>query len=89
MAASIELYVYVLIPKQSFAFNLNARETYERLRDAPSDTAVHERLLVWLAECTDVNEAGIAILSRIYLAATICLMLQLASWAIAFLGTVY
>lgn len=62
---------------------------YKRLRDAPSDTAVHERLLVWLAECTDVNEAGIAILSRIYLAATICLMLQLASWAIAFLGTVY
>ncbi len=82
LACSILLCTYVLLPKSGFVFSLNAPRMYESLFEVADDEhEVHRRLVYWLEEFWQANQAKIDALGRYYFAAAIALMLQLVFWA--------
>lgn len=86
LACSILLCVYVLLPKSGFVFSLNAPTMYESLFEvADDDQEVRRRLVYWLEEYWQANQAKIDNLGHYYFAAAAALMLQLVfwSWALA------
>jgi hypothetical protein len=86
LACSILLCTYVLLPKSGFVFSLNATTMYESLFEVADDEhEVRRRLVYWLEEYWQANQAKIDNLDRYYFAAAAALMLQLVfwSWALA------
>jgi hypothetical protein len=86
LAASIVLSVYVLLPKRGFVFSLSGPTMYERLFDVgEDDQEVRRRLVYWLEEYWDANQAKIDDLGRYFFGAAVALTAQLVfwSWALA------
>ncbi len=58
LACSILLRTYVLLPKSGFVFSLNAPTMYESLFEVADDEhEVHRRLVYWLEEFWQANQA--------------------------------
>jgi hypothetical protein len=86
LASSILLCTYVLLPKSGFVFSLSGPKMYESLfAVAEDEDEVRRRLVYWLEEFWQANQAKIDALGQYYFFAAIALMLQLAlwSWALA------
>ncbi|HJU25738.1 MAG TPA: hypothetical protein VJ722_03585 [Rhodanobacteraceae bacterium] len=84
LACSIVLCIYVLLPKRGFVFSVNAPTMYELLFDiADNPVEMRRRLVYWLEEYWQANQAKIDHLDRYYLGAAIALMLQLVFWSSA------
>jgi hypothetical protein len=86
LACSILLCIYVLLPKSGFVFSLNASTMYESLFEVADDAQeVRRRLVYWLEEYWQTNQAKIDDLGRYYFGGAVALMLQLVfwSWALA------
>jgi hypothetical protein len=65
LAASIVLRIYVLLPKRGFVFSVNAARMYETLFEIGEDEeGVLRRLIYWLEEYRQANEAEIEDLGR-------------------------
>lgn len=81
LACSILLCIYVLLPKSGFVFSLNAPKMYESLFEfADDEHEVRRRLVYWLEEYWQANQAKIDDLGRYYFGAAVALMLQLVFW---------
>jgi len=84
MVSSITLCVYVLLPKKGFVFSLSGPGVYEELFEFREDMAeIHRRLIYWLEDYWEANQAKVDILGRFYLAAAVGLLIQLILWASA------
>ncbi len=67
LAASIVLCVYVLLPKRGFVFSLSAPRMYEALFEVAEDEEeVRRRLIYWLEEYWNANQAKIDDLGRYF-----------------------
>lgn len=67
-------------------FSVNAPKMYESLFEvADDDEEVHRRLVYWLEDHWQANQARIDQLGRFYFGAAVALMFQLVfwSWALA------
>jgi hypothetical protein len=86
LACSILMCTYVLLPKSGFVFSLSGPRMYESLFEVEDDDReVRRRLVYWLEEFWQANQAKIDALGRYYFVAAVALMLQLIlwSWALA------
>ncbi len=87
LVLSVGLCVYVLAGKRDLTFGLDAMHTYEYLADI-GDVAANEMIVVWLTIFARENETAIAVLDRAYLTAGLCLLLQLAAWALPLIARI-
>lgn len=87
LVLSVGLCVYVLAGKRDLTFGLDAMHVYEYL-PLVGEVAANEMVLVWLTAFARENENAIAILDRAYLTAGLCLLLQLAAWALPLIARI-
>jgi hypothetical protein len=88
LAASIVLCIYVLLPKRGFVFSVNAARMYETLFEIGEEEGVRRRLIYWLEEYRQSNEAEIEDLGRYFFGAAVALTLQLVFWSLALAATI-
>lgn len=88
LAASIGLSVYVLLPKSGFVFSLSGTRMLDELSGVDDEHEVRRRLIYWLEEYWESNQAKIDALSRYFLCAALALVLQLVFWSLALAGTI-
>ena len=88
LATSIALSVYVLLPKSGFVFSLSGVGMFEELFDVDDEQEKRRRLVYWLEEYWVTNQAKIDELSRVFFAAAVALVLQLAFWSWALADTI-
>jgi hypothetical protein len=89
LAVSMLLCISVLLPKSGFVFSLSAPKMYESLFDvADDDRELHRRLIYWLEDYWQTNQARVRRLGRCYSGAAFALLLQLMFWAWALVSTI-
>jgi hypothetical protein len=89
LAASMLLCINVLLPKTGLVFSLSAPRMYESLFEvADDDRELYRRLIYWLEDYWQSNQARVQRLGRYYSGAAFALLLQLMFWAWALMSTI-
>jgi hypothetical protein len=89
LAGSMFLCIYVLLPKSGFVFSVSAPEMYESLFEVADDEhELRRRLIYWLEDYWQSNQAKIDTLGRYYFGAALMLLLQLVFWSWALADTI-
>jgi hypothetical protein len=87
LLGSIGAATYVLLPKRSFVFSVNAITQFEALFEVgDDDEEVQRRLIYWLEGLWSRNQDTMEALSRYFLVAAIALVVQLVFWTWALAG---